>query len=359
MRSLKEQQKIVPLKRTAAPDVKAMLHALPDAVLALDAEGRVIFSNDAAQAFFGLGEKGLVGKPAAGLMGDATPAQDILNNKLQTVTAHDIVVCGKPVSSLSIVPMVEEGFSLLVLRQEPLPVKSEWVARVKRTLKPAQHLARMLAHEIKNPLSGIRGAAQLLAKSDLSPDDHELATLIDNEAQRIFRLIDKVNIFDDAPHHQYRALNIHEALAQVVRLAESGFGVKIAEQYDPSLPEIYGHPDRIMQALLNIVKNAAEALPSQGGRIIIRTYYDTAAAMHPESRAKLPVCIDVEDNGSGIGTEMQRRLFEPYNTTKPQGEGLGLSIVSKIIDDHGGAVDVTSIPGRTVFKISFPRSDKS
>jgi two-component system, NtrC family, nitrogen regulation sensor histidine kinase GlnL len=358
MRSLKEQQKIVPLKRTAAPDVKAMLHALPDAVLALDTGGMVVFSNYAAQAFFGLGEKGLAGKSAAGLMGDATPAGDILN-KTQTVTAHDIVINGKQVSSLSLVPVEEEGFSLLVLRQEPLPVKSEWVARVKRTLKPAQHLARMLAHEIKNPLSGIRGAAQLLAKSDLSADDRELATLIDTEAQRIFRLIDKVNIFDDAPHHQYRALNIHEALAHVVRLAESGFGVRIAEQYDPSLPDIYGHPDRIVQALLNIVKNAAEALPAQGGRIIIRTYYDTAAAVHPESRAKLPVCIDVEDNGSGIGADMQRRLFEPYQTTKPQGEGLGLSIVSKIVDDHGGAVDVTSVPGKTVFKICFPRSDKS
>jgi two-component system, NtrC family, nitrogen regulation sensor histidine kinase GlnL len=358
MRSLKEQQKIVPLKRTAAPDVKAMLHAFPDAMLALDPEGAVIFSNYAAQAFFGQGERSLLGKPASSLMGEATPAGEILQNMAQTVTAHDLVICGKPVSSLSVVPVEEQGFSLLVLRPEPLPVKSEWVARIKRTLKPAQHLARMLAHEIKNPLSGIRGAAQLLAKSDLSADDRELAQLIDAETQRIFRLIDKVNIFDDAPHRQYQSLNIHEVLSHVVRLSESGFGVKVAEHYDPSLPPVYGHADRLVQALLNIVKNAAEALPAQGGRIIIRTYYDTAAAVHPESHAKLPVCIDVEDNGCGISLEMQQRLFEPYQTTKPQGEGLGLSIVSKIIDDHGGAVDVASAPGKTVFKISLPRSDK-
>ncbi len=357
MRNLKEKQIIVPLKRTASPDVKAIFHALPDAVLVFDAaDGVVLYSNHAAQAFFGLGDKNLLGKQIHALLGEASPA---LNNSGQTVTLHDIHINAKRVESLSLIPMEEQGLCLLVLRHEALPVRNEWVSRVKRSLQPAQHLARVLAHEIKNPLAGIRGAAQLLAKSDLSPDDQELAQLIDAETQRISRLIDKVNIFDDAPAQQYRLINIHEVLEHVARLAESGFGVKITPQYDPSLPDIHGHPDRLVQALLNLVKNAAEALPAEGGRIIVRTYYDTAAAFHPESRAKLPVCVAVEDNGTGIDPTMQERIFEPYRTTKPKGEGLGLSIVSKIVDDHGGAIDVASAPGRTVFRLSFPRGDRT
>jgi two-component system nitrogen regulation sensor histidine kinase GlnL len=135
--------------------------------------------------------------------------------------------------------------------------------------------------------------------------------------------------------------------------------VKVIPQYDPSLPDIHGHADSLVQALLNIVKNAAEALPAQGGRIVIRTYFDTAAVFHPDSRVKLPICVDIEDNGCGMDVETMERLFEPYRTTKPKGEGLGLSIVSKIVDDHGGAIDVTSVPGKTVFKVSFPRGDRT
>ena len=359
MRGLKEKQKIVPLARTAAPDVKAIFHALPDAVLAFDADGSVVMANHAAQAFFGMSEKSFLGKGVRDLLGDATPAGDVLKDLLQNVTLHDVAVCGKRVASLSVAPVPEQGLCLLVIRNETVPVRNEWVARIKRSLQPAQHLARVLAHEIKNPLSGIRGAAQLLAKSDLSPDDRELAELIDTETQRISRLIDKVNIFDDAPHRQYRAVNIHEILDHVARLADSGFGVKIIPQYDPSLPDIHGHGDSLVQALLNVVKNAAEALPADAGRVVIRTYYDTSAAFHPDSRVKLPICIDVEDNGCGIDAETLERLFEPYRTTKPKGEGLGLSIVSKIVDDHGGAIGVASAPGRTVFKISFPRGDRT
>ena len=358
MRNLKEKQNIVSLKREA-PDAKAMLDALPVAVLAVDSGGSVAFSNHAAQEFFGVGEKLLNGRTLPDLLGNVNPALSAVRQLRENITIHDIVVNNRPVSSLSVVPMEGQGLCLVVLSHDPLPVRRDWVAKIKHTLKPAQHLARMLAHEIKNPLSGIRGAAQLLAASDLKPDDKDLAELIGRETQRIFRLIDKVNIFGDAPHDRYAPVNLHEALAHVIQLAESGFHVKIVTQYDPSLPPIHGHHDSLVQAFLNLVKNAAEALPQSGGQIILRTYYDTAAGFHPESHAKLPICVDVEDNGAGIDAAMQKRLFEPYQTSKPGGEGLGLSIVSKIIDDHGGVVDVTSQPGRTIFKISFPRSAQS
>ncbi len=355
MRGVKEKATIHPLTRAAESAVTAMLHALPDAVLAIEADGSISFSNHSAQSFLGMGEKTLMGKTLSDILGIAHPAHEALRTG-QGVSMRDIAVLGKPVNSLAIVPM-DEGRCLLVIGYETMPLKSEWVTKIKHSLKPAQHLARMLAHEIKNPLAGISGAAQLLAKSDLADDDRELAELIGSETQRLFRLIDKVNIFDDAPQGQYAPVNLHEALEHVEKIAKSGFaaGMTIVKRYDPSLPAIHGHHDRLVQAMLNLVKNAAEA---GGGEIIIRSYYDAAAAIHPESHARLPICIAIEDNGAGIDAETQSHLFEPYHTTKPHGEGLGLSIVSKIIDDHGGAIDVSSRPGKTVFKLSFPRGDK-
>ncbi|MEZ0259365.1 MAG: nitrogen regulation protein NR(II) [Alphaproteobacteria bacterium] len=349
MKTINNSTKVVPLNRAIAPDMRKLIDVLPDAVLAVDAEGVVAFSNPAAQEFFGMGKKALAARSLPELLGAGNPFAGVAPG--QALTVHDLVINGKPVGSLSAVPL--DDLSVIVLRCDAVPVKSEWAAKVKRALKPAQHLARMLAHEIKNPLTGIRGAAQLLASSNLGPDDRELAVLIDTETQRVMRLIDKVNVFDDAPHHQYAPLNIHEVLGQVIRLAQSGFGAKVSTQYDPSLPDIHGHADRLAQAFLNLVKNAVEA----GGSVTIRTYYDATPGYNPETHARLPVCVAVEDTGCGITPGMLDKLFEPYQTTKPQGEGLGLSIVSKIIDDHGGAVDVTSAPGKTIFKVSFPKGD--
>lgn len=339
---------------TSQPSFRALVDALPDAVMATDHEGNIIFGNHAAQAFTGMGEKTLSTKTLHDILGPASAVHEALAAG-EGITMRDLAIMGRSVNSVTLAP-VDGGQFMLVIDYETVPMKSEWVARMQRSLKPAQHIARMLAHEIKNPLAGIRGAAQLLEKSELSDDDKELAALIANEAQRIARLIDKVNVFEDAPRHQYTAVNLHEALEQAVKVAQSAFSINIVKKYDPSLPPVLGHHDRLVQALLNLVKNAAEA---GGTEIIIRSWYDTAAAFHPESRARLAVCVAVEDNGQGIDPAIREHLFEPYHTTKAKGEGLGLSIVSKIIDDHGGAIDVASVPGRTVFKLSFPRGDKS
>ena len=353
MSGLKETAKVLPLTRAPETPALAMLQALPDAVLAVMTDGRILFSNHGAQAFFGMGEKALAGKTLAALLGDDSPAQDTLQAG-QSITLHDLSLLGKPVASLGVVPM-EEGWFMLVIRPDTTPSKNGWTSKIKNSIKPAQHLARMLAHEIKNPLSGIRGAAQLLATSVQSPDDRELAELIAAETSRVFRLIDKVNVFDDAPQEQYAPVNLHAVMEHVEKIARSGFaGVTIHRRYDPSLPDVHGHYDRLVQAVLNLVKNAAEAGAQE---ITLHTSYEMAAGFHPESRARLPVCVAIEDNGTGIDGETQKTLFEPYHTTKPGGEGLGLAVVSKIIDDHGGTVDVSSRPGKTIFKLNFPRGD--
>lgn len=353
MSGLKETAKVLPLVRAPETPALAMLQALPDAVLAVMTDGRILFSNHGAQAFFGMGEKALTGRTLSALLGDDSLAHESMLSG-QAVTLHDITLAGKPVASLSAVPM-EEGWFMLVIHPDTMLSKNGWTAKIKNSIKPAQHLARMLAHEIKNPLSGIRGAAQLLATSVQSQDDRELAELIAAETSRVFRLIDKVNVFDDAPQEQYAPVNLHSVLEHVEKIARSGFaGVTIHRRYDPSLPDIYGHYDRLVQAVLNLVKNAAEAGAQE---ITLHTSYEMAAGFHPESHARLPVCIAIEDNGTGIDAETKKTLFEPYHTTKPGGDGLGLAVVSKIIDDHGGAVDVFSRPGKTTFKLNFPRGD--
>ena len=344
-------------------NMQALLQALPDAVLVMGRDGHILFANHSAEAFFALGHRTLA---QAGIdnffVTSSIGLEPLQKLRLEgtAFTVRDFTLGGKPVSSLTATAF-GEGLFLLSIHYAGVPLKSEWAARVKQALKPAQHMARVLAHEIKNPLSGIRGAAQLLVASDLADDDRELAQLIETETQRILRLVEKVNIFDDAAPRNYTPVNLHEVLAQVENIALAGFAsqISVVKKFDPSLPDIMGHADYLVQALLNLVKNAAEAVSPGTGQLTLRSRYDNDAGFHPETHLRLPVCIEIEDNGCGISPAMRERLFEPYQTTKPQGEGLGLSIVSKIIDDHGGAIEVSSVPGRTIFKVSFPMPKRS
>ncbi|HYD19553.1 MAG TPA: ATP-binding protein [Patescibacteria group bacterium] len=352
MSRVKQTNNILPLPRAPDSLSLAILQALPDAVLAIAQDGSVEFSNHAAQAFFTIGEKALAGRKLAELTGADSPACGLEG---LSITLHDLEIAGQRVESVSAVPL-EEGRTLLVIRTSRAPMKNDWTAKIKNSIKPAQHLARILGHEIKNPLTGIRGAAQLLATSVQTADDRELAELISNETARLFRMVEKVNVFEDAPREQYRALNIHAVLDHVEKIARSGLadGIDTQRRYDPSLPEIHGHEDRLVQAVLNLVKNASEAGATN---IILHTSYDLSGKIHPESLRRLPVCVAVEDNGAGIKPEVLKDLFQPYMSTKAAGDGLGLAIVSKIIDDHGGTMDVASHPGKTIFKINLPRGD--
>ncbi|MDE1152151.1 MAG: ATP-binding protein [Micavibrio sp.] len=359
MRSLKEKQKAIsPGKALLPDDMARLVEALPDAVLATDNTGTILFANQSAEVFFGQSVKMLTGKDIRGFFGAASPARAAFDQLAETGRAallRDVDVAGRTAESFS-AALTGDGVYVFALHYSAVPVKNEWVSRVRQALKPAQHMARVLAHEIKNPLSGIRGAAQLLCKSDLKDDDRELAMLIDVETQRILRLVEKVNIFDDGGQYRHAPVSLHEVLAYVEKIALSGFAkhAEFLHDYDPSLPDVLGQHDHLVQAIVNLVKNAGEALPHSGGRIVLRTRYDNNAGFHPESRVRLPICLEIEDNGPGIAAGIQARMFEPYQTTKAGGDGLGLSIVSKIIDDHGGIVDIVSQPGRTIFRLNFP-----
>ncbi len=227
-------------------------------------------------------------------------------------------------------------------------------------------LAAMLAHEIKNPLSGIRGAAQLLS-ADVDGDGRQLTTMICDETDRIVALVDRMAAIGDAGPPSLEAVNIHSVLDHVKQLAQSGFakGITLVEDYDPSLPLLNGHRDRLVQALLNLVKNAAEAiaLPQaaggpegrRDGRIVLRTAFRPAMRMaRPGGASSLPLMVTVEDNGPGIPESVRPMLFEPFVTTKPTGSGLGLPLVASVIAEHGGVIRVERERGHTVFRMFFP-----
>jgi two-component system nitrogen regulation sensor histidine kinase GlnL len=218
-------------------------------------------------------------------------------------------------------------------------------------------MAAMLAHEIRNPLAGISGAAQLL-EMGLGDADRELTELIQTEAARIGKLVDRVEQFGDLRPAQRRPLNIHDVLDRARRAAKAGYAahVRFSEDYDPSLPPTAGDPDQLLQVFQNLLKNAAEAAPKVGGAITISTAYKPGVKLlRPGGGSEsLPLVVTIADNGPGVPENLLRDIFDPFVSSKVNGTGLGLSLVSKFVADHGGVVDCDSRPGRTRFHVRLP-----
>jgi two-component system nitrogen regulation sensor histidine kinase GlnL len=230
---------------------------------------------------------------------------------------------------------------------------------VKSAAKSAIGMAEMLAHEIKNPLAGITGAAQLLSMN-LPADDLELTDLIVAESRRIVKLLEQVEQFGNLTAPERADVNLHDVLDRARRSALLGFGahMKIIEEYDPSLPLAMGDTDQLVQVVLNLLKNASEAAEQTGGKIRLRTYFEHSFHLRRAdgSGQSLPLQIEVIDDGPGLPENIRGNIFDPFVSGRENGTGLGLALVSKIISDHGGWISVASVPGKTTFRISLPRA---
>jgi two-component system, NtrC family, nitrogen regulation sensor histidine kinase GlnL len=348
------------------PDSTAVLAALADPVVVVDRAGEIRMVNPAAEQFFGTGAAALHGAALAELVAPHSPLLSLIDAVWRvgnTISEYDIPLEGPRFDSRTVTvqaALAGDAAELLVLslHERSMVDKVERQLTHRNAARSITAMAAMLAHEVKNPLSGIRGAAQLL-EQDADEAGRQLTRLICDETDRIVALVDRMESFSDHQPFEREAINIHEVLERVRKLAQSGFArhASFVEEYDPSLPPVHGNRDLLVQVFLNIVKNAAEAVPSPDGEIILTTGYRHGlrlAGPGGEGRRHLPLMVAVTDNGAGIPEDMRPYLFDPFVTTKRNGSGLGLALVAKVIGDHGGVIEFDSQPRRTVFRVFLP-----
>ncbi|PIE18138.1 MAG: PAS domain-containing sensor histidine kinase [Proteobacteria bacterium] len=333
---------------------------LPVPVLETGADDAICAANPAAEGFLNLSERSLTGRPLWEVLraaSDLSAAFARARHDGSPLTAAQIEIAppgrGPLRATLHCVP-AGEGMLVAIALSDPGPGLSG--AQTHKAARAAIGMAEMLAHEIKNPLAGITGAAQLLSMS-LSPEDQELTDLIVGECRRITALLAQVEHFGNLQPSARAAVNLHDVLDRARQSAALGFAAHMAlvEDYDPSLPEAFVDRDQILQVVLNLLKNAAEANP-RGGTIRLRSFYDPT--LRARDGEKLPLQIEISDDGPGLPPEIADQVFDPFVSGRENGTGLGLALVSKLMRDNGGLVSVESAPGRTIFRLSLPRRPK-
>lgn len=339
--------------------------ALPIAALLLDGDDRIVAANGPAEGFLNRSAKILADMPLSRLLdldGGLAAATARVRRTAAPLTLHDTPLRLRPGPSVRCdmhLSPFEQGILLLISPQE-IAGRLDGAQSSRTAARSAIGMAEMLAHEIKNPLAGITGAAQLLGMN-LAGEDLELTDLIVAESRRIVKLLEQVEQFGNLRPPERRAVNIHDVLDRARRSAMVGFAahMTLVEAYDPSLPQAWIDPDQMLQVVLNLLKNAAQ-VGAQGGQITLRTFYEPSLRLRrPDGTGDtVPLQVEIIDDGPGIPPEIAGNLFEPFVSSRENGTGLGLALVSKIVHEHGGWVTADSAPGRTAFRLSLPLAPK-
>ncbi|WP_176037382.1 two-component system sensor histidine kinase NtrB [Brucella tritici] len=345
-----------------------VLDAISQPVIMISAENYIAYANLDAEQFFRSGSSILArnrlesflpfGSPLLALVDQVRTSQMPVNEYRVDVSSPRLGA--ERIVDIYVAPVAElPGAVVILFKEKTMAEKIDRQMTHRGAARSVTGLASMLAHEIKNPLSGIRGAAQLLEQV-VGDEDRALARLITDETDRIVSLVDRMEVFSDERPIERSAVNIHAVLDHVKAIAKNGFARKIrfVEDYDPSLPPVFANRDQLVQVFLNLLKNASEAIGDrEGGEIVLSTAYRPGIRLQvpgARDRVALPLEFCVHDNGPGVPQDMLPHLFDPFVTTKTNGSGLGLALVAKIIGDHGGIIECDSHPSRTTFRVLMP-----
>lgn len=349
-----------------------VINALPLPVLTVGPDDEVLDANQAAETFFDVSVRVMRRQRLSDLLPYDSPAfslVDEVRRRGSAVSEHRVDLSSPRHGTerrvdVFATPLGEEGAVVLLFQERTIADKMDRQLTHRGAARSLTALGAMLAHEIKNPLSGIRGAAQLLEQS-LDENDRMLTRLICEETDRIVNLVERMELFGDERPMDRGPVNVHGVLDHVRRLALSGFArhIRVVEAYDPSLPPVHGNRDQLIQVCLNLVKNAAEAIgpDTLDGEIVLSTAFRAGVRLQiPGSRGgrvALPIELGVRDNGPGVPDDLLPHLFDPFVTTKATGSGLGLALVAKIVGAHGGVVECDPVSRRTTFRILLPIYD--